>query len=233
MNIASIAIVIPALNEAQTIGAVVSSATAFGDVIVVDDGSKDGTRDIAQKAGAYVLSHTSPNGYDLALNSGFLHAVQKDYVFMITLDADGQLPVNKIPVFISEFSDDVDLVVGQRPSFPRLTEYVFAVFSRAFLAVNDPFCGMKAYRLSACSKFENFDRYRSVGTDIMLRLILAGGRAENVPIEVRARDGVPRFGGRLWSELKLLRATCIGLIEIIRQKFIHRIIASRIQSRNS
>jgi glycosyltransferase involved in cell wall biosynthesis len=228
----SVAIVIPALNEAKTIGEVVAVASAFGDVIVVDDGSTDGTRDMAEMAGACVINHSSPRGYDLALASGFRYAVERDYSIMITIDADGQLPADLIPVFISKFSKEVDIVVGHRPSFPRYTEYLFALFCHSLTEVHDPFCGMKAYRLSACSMFDEFDRYRSVGTDLMLRIVLMGGRADNVPIIIRPRDGSPRFGSRLRSELMLLRAIWIGLIQIFREKFIRRIVKPRMERRN-
>ena len=65
-----IALVVPALNEAATIAAVVKGALRYGTCIVVDDGSTDDTADRARQAGAVVVSHTANLGYDAALNSG-------------------------------------------------------------------------------------------------------------------------------------------------------------------
>jgi glycosyltransferase involved in cell wall biosynthesis len=217
-----VAIIIPALNEANSIGKVVRSAIEFGDVIVVNDGSTDRTKDVAEKAGAFVITHINAKGYDHALGSGYRHVQQFDYAIMITIDADGQLPTGKIPDFISEISKGKDLVVGYRASFPRYTEFLFAFVCRTFITVQDPFCGMKAYRLSACSGFDQFYRYKSIGTDLMLRIALAGGCIGNEAIVVQPRDGSPRFGNRFRSEFKLFRAVFIGFIRILHGKIMNR-----------
>jgi glycosyltransferase involved in cell wall biosynthesis len=222
-----VAIIIPALNEADSIGEVVRSAVEFGDVIVVNDGSTDRTKDVAEKAGAFVITHVYAKGYDDALGSGYSHAQQLDYAIMITIDADGQLPTGKIPDFLSQISKGKDLVIGYRASFPRYTEFLFAFVCRPFLRIQDPFCGMKAYRLSACSSFDQFDRYKSIGTDLMLRIALAGGCIGNEAIVVQPRDGSPRFGNRFGSELKLLRAVFIGFIRILKGKILNRTRGTR------
>lgn len=223
-----VAIVIPALNEADSIGKVVTSAIEFGDVVVVNDGSTDRTKDVAEKAGAFVITHINTKGYDDALNSGYRHVQQLDYTVMITIDADGQLPIDKIPDFISQIAKGKDLVIGYRPSFPRYMEFLFAFICRSFIRVQDPFCGMKAYRLFACSNFDQFDRYKSIGTDLTLRITLAGGCIGNEAIVVQPRCGSPRFGSRFFSELKLLRAVSIGFIRIIHGKILNRTIGTRL-----
>ena len=90
MDRSRVAIVIPALNESQTIVGVVAAAADYGVPIVVDDGSTDGTAALSIQAGAVVVSHQKNLGYDSALNSGFKKAADLGCEIIVTLDADGQ-----------------------------------------------------------------------------------------------------------------------------------------------
>ena len=92
-------IIIPALNEEKTIKKIIQKAKIFGDVLVVNDGSKDNTKDIAIKNGVSVISHNINLGYDKAINSGLEFFIKKKYKYVITIDADGQLPPNYIKLF--------------------------------------------------------------------------------------------------------------------------------------
>ena len=85
-----IAIVIPAFNEETTIYDVVQSVEKYGLVIVVNDASIDRTKQMAEDAGAIVVSHKENQGYDGALNSGFLKAEMLNCKAVVTFDADGQ-----------------------------------------------------------------------------------------------------------------------------------------------
>ena len=85
-----IGIVIPALNEAKTVGGVIASVIEIGHVIVVDDGSTDGTSEVAEAAGATVVRHKENSGYDAALASGYARAIELDCDAVATIDADGK-----------------------------------------------------------------------------------------------------------------------------------------------
>ena len=85
-----VALVVPAYNEAETIAGVVDGLKNYGLVIVVNDGSSDGTGFVARKMGVPLVSHEKNQGYDSALNSGFEKAFEMGCVIAITVDADGQ-----------------------------------------------------------------------------------------------------------------------------------------------
>ena len=85
MDRSRVAIVIPALNEASTIGHIVHLAGVHGVPWVVDDGSLDATVQIARDAGALVVSHPQTQRYDQALNSGFAAAYSKGCDVFVTL----------------------------------------------------------------------------------------------------------------------------------------------------
>jgi glycosyltransferase involved in cell wall biosynthesis len=113
-----ILVVIPSKNLEGAVGAVVHRVTGLGaglDVLVVDDGSTDGTGDEARGAGAAVAVHPVNLGKGAALKTGFEHAIRGGYDAAITIDGDGQHDPASIPEFIAAFeSGRGDIIVGSR-----------------------------------------------------------------------------------------------------------------------
>jgi len=211
-------IVIPAYNEEATIEKVVLACKNYGKVLVVNDGSKDHTSFVAEKAGAIVINSSANQGYDCALNLGYQYALNNHFDIMITFDADGQLPVDRLPFFINDASNGYDLVVGVRSSFPRFCEKFLGIFSKSFLNLQDPYCGMKAYRLDFCSIKKIFSAYDSIGTDLALTIALNGGFISNIPISIKIRSDQSRFGNRVTSEFRLFPSMFFGISRIVLYK---------------
>jgi glycosyltransferase involved in cell wall biosynthesis len=109
-------IVIPAYNEALTIADVVRGAVKIADrVLVVDDGSRDQTRELARQAGALVVRHAVNRGVGAALGTGIEAAVRLGADSVVTMDADGQHRAeDAAKVFERLDQGDVDLVIGSR-----------------------------------------------------------------------------------------------------------------------
>lgn len=207
-----LAIVIPALNEAATIGKIVEALTAFGTVIVVDDGSSDGTGDIATQHGAVVVVHPRNAGYDAALNSGFERAAEIDAEYVLTVDADGQHPSAIIPQFVDALRAGNGLVLGVRDELPRVGEWIFSLVARMLYDIKDPLCGMKGYRMEFYRQLGHFDSYGSVGSELMLHAANHGARIAQIPFKTGQRNGVPRFGRAFRANMKILRALVLGLL---------------------
>ncbi len=114
-------IVVPAFNEASVIGDVISDIrTVFGNVVCVDDGSKDSTGDLALRAGAHVVSHPVNLGQGAAIQTGVEYARSRPgaQVFA-TFDADGQHRLKDVVAMIDRLSEDqLDMVVGTRFASP-------------------------------------------------------------------------------------------------------------------
>jgi glycosyltransferase involved in cell wall biosynthesis len=113
-----ISVVIPAYNEQKTIGNIIEETTQIMDalgmpyeIIVVDDGSIDRTREIASRYKATVLSNGKNQGKGYALRKGFQHA-QGDII--VTIDADGSHNPKEIPDLINPLFNGTDIVAGSR-----------------------------------------------------------------------------------------------------------------------
>lgn len=114
-------VVIPTFNESKIIYDLVIKIKEQGlDVLIVDDGSGDGTGNFAKKAGAKVIFHSRNMGKGMALRTGFQYVVNESYDFIITMDGDGQHRPEDIKNFIQYFSDyNSDIIVGNRMDEPK------------------------------------------------------------------------------------------------------------------
>jgi len=203
-----LAVVIPAYNEAATIAAVVAGARRLGDVIVVDDGSRDGTADLARGAGASVVSLGGNTGYEGALGAGVQHAIDQHYEFALTMDADGQHSVESAQALIASLGA-ADVAIGTRKKKQRAAEWVAGWIGALLWRIADPFSGLKLYRLPSCKALAPFDSYRLVGAEMFVRAHRAGLKLVAVPIHVDERADAPRFDTNWRANFRLARATLL------------------------
>lgn len=211
-RVARLGIIIPALNESATIAAGVAGARRFGTVIVVDDGSRDATADLAREAGADVVRHECNRGYDEALETGFARVAELGFECALTMDADGQHDPTQMAAFISEILRGADVVIGVRDRRQRLMEHVFAWVATALWGIRDPLCGMKAYRVLVYQKRGHFDAYRSIGTELAIYAARSGFKIAQIPVLTRDRADAPRFGSMLRANWQIFNAMWRGIL---------------------
>ena len=185
-------IVIPARDEAATIGAVVHAVRAAGwpDVLVVDDQSQDGTGALAAEAGARVLRPVLPMGAWGAMQTGLRYGLARGYDAVVTMDADGQHEVGEIPLLLAACAR-ADLVIGAYPERASVARQIawhwfrrLAGFELRDLTSGFRYYGGSAMRLLASSEATLLD-YQDLGTLLMLRR--AGLRIEEVPVSMNLR----------------------------------------------
>jgi len=105
----------PAYNEEKYIGSMVLKARQYADdVLVIDDGSRDHTAEIAQLAGATVVRHPENKGKGAAIQSILVEAKRKAPDILVLLDADSQHNPDEVPHLIKPISEGYDLVIGSR-----------------------------------------------------------------------------------------------------------------------
>jgi glycosyltransferase involved in cell wall biosynthesis len=200
--------VIPALNEDETIRSVLTGVTTHADhVVVVDDGSTDETGRIARQAGAVVVTHDENRGYDRSIDDGFAKADDLGATVVFTFDADGQHSAADIPTVLAPIQEGrADVVAGIRPSRPRLSEYLLALYTYPRIGVIDPLCGFKAYRIDVYREAGCFDIHSTTGTELMFRAKKRGYNISQVEIQLSAREDESRFGQRLKANWKIVRS---------------------------
>ena len=196
-----IVVVIPAYNAAQTVGAVVrASKDHIGQVVVIDDGSRDETASVAAAAGATVLRHELNRGKGAALKTAFAHALERGYDAVITIDADGQHLPHEIPKFIRcRAETGADLIIGGRAHLfeemipRRRMANRFSAWTIRWASKTDITDAQSGYRLYSAALLRGV-RLRTDGYDLESEVIVRAGRAGfrvvTTPIDLGYVDGV-------------------------------------------
>lgn len=193
------AVVIPCHNEATTIGRVVVEARRQVDrVIVVDDGSADGTAAVARRHGAEVIRLSSCHGKGAALKAGFRRARELGCAWVVSLDGDGQHAPGDIPRFVRVIREgDIRLVVGNRmggaETMPWLRRQVNRFMSRVLSRVAgrelpDSQCGFRLMHLGTWSSLATRARHFEFESELLLAFARAGHEIRFVPIAAVYRN---------------------------------------------
>ena len=206
MATSEIAIIIPALNEEATIEKVVSMLMPHGKVLVINDGSTDKTKELAKKAGAFVVSHKKSQGYDAALNTGFKVASDLNAKYVITFDADGQHDTSKLKEYITELKKGYRLVLGKRPFKARFSEKIMGFYFKKRFGIHDILCGMKGYDIDLYRRYGHFDTINSIGTELTFVSLKDNVSFSEILIPTQDREDIPRFGQFITANYKILKA---------------------------
>tara|TARA_B100001057_G_C22457198_1_gene797370 strand:- start:5 stop:649 length:645 start_codon:yes stop_codon:yes gene_type:complete len=207
-----IVIVIPAYNEEKTISHIIKDLKIHYDVIVIDDGSDDKTFELAKDHNVIAIKNSKNIGYEKSVYTGLLKAIELNYDFAITFDADGQHLVSDCEKFKNLINEGYDLILGKRSHVDRFSEKIGkSIFYRKW-GIKDPYCGLKGYNLKKVKKFNFFERYKSVGTDLSLSFVKNGYKFINVDIQNIKRKGSSKFGNIVSANYKILRSILLSYI---------------------
>jgi glycosyltransferase involved in cell wall biosynthesis len=228
---------IPAWNEEDAVAGVIRDVRKHlpaVDVLVVDDGSVDGTAARAREAGAVVASLPFNEGLGAALQTGYIYALREGYDFCAHLDADGQHPAGEVSRLLDEVTAGrADLVIGSRyrdpeaadaesddykPTFSRrIGSGVFRFFLT--LATRQRFTdttsGMRAANRRVMSLFSESYSPDFAEIESLQLAVRQGLRVEEVPVRMLERAGGTSFLTPLRSAFFIFK----GLIVLIVGQF--------------
>jgi len=167
-------------------------------VFVVDDGSSDDTAKCAAGAGATVIRHEGNWGKGAALQSGWKHAAERGFKWVLTLDGDGQHSAKDIPGLLERAErSDAAMVVGNRMHDPRGMPLLRRVVNRWMSArlsgaagqfLPDSQCGFRLVSLPVLKNLSITTEHFEIESEVLLALARAGHRIEFVPIRALYKD---------------------------------------------
>ncbi len=202
---------LPVYNEVRHVDRVLNEVGQFSpEILVVDDGSSDGTAGVlAARGDVHVVTHPENRGYGAALHSSFEFAIRNGYEFLVTIDCDGQHEPQRIPEFVRACRN-VDIVSGSRylKQFPGdspppaqrrwINQQVTAELNRRLgLRLTDAFCGFKAYRVSGLAKLNLTETGYAMPLELWVQATTAGLRIIERPVPLIYLDEKRSFGGVL------------------------------------
>lgn len=202
---------LPVYNEVDYVAGVLDEVHRYADrVLVIDDGSTDGTSEVLRKRDdVTVLRHERNRGYGAALQSAFQFAIEENFAGVVTLDCDGQHQPQRIPRFI-QAAESADIVSGSRylkqypgdsePPAERLfinRRITGDINRRLGLQLTDAFCGFKAYRTAGLRELRITDDGYAMPLELWVEAAAAGLRVIEIPVPRIYLDLNRSFGGSL------------------------------------
>lgn len=206
-------VAIPVYNERKYVEHVLQKVLAIHpDVLLVDDGSSDGTAEyLATRRDVKLIRHSSNAGYGQSLIDAFAYADAHGYDWVITMDCDEQHEPERIPDFIREIKTNRwDLISGSRYLQPSaeddlppgdrrtINATITAMLNEMFgLQLTDSFCGFKAHRVAAMRRIQLTETGYAFPLQLWPAVVRAGFRITELPVRLIYKDLNRNFGGAL------------------------------------
>jgi dolichol-phosphate mannosyltransferase len=202
---------LPVYNEAAHVQDVLAEVRRYaGDILVVDDGSSDGTGDILRRIPEVrVETHAKNRGYGAALMTAFDYAARNQYDVVVTIDCDGQHQPCRIPQFVAA-CDTADIVSGSRylrkfagDSNPpeqrrRINETITQELNETLgLSLTDAFCGFKAYRVAGLAQLQLSEPGYAMPIEFWVQAVHVGLKIRELPVPLIYLEEKRSFGGAL------------------------------------
>ena len=204
---------LPVFNEVDSVDAVLNEVTWYShDVLVVDDGSSDGTAArLAKRDDITVVAHPQNRGYGAALVTAFDYAIENGYDYLVTIDCDGQHEPQRIRQFVAACHErKVDIVSGSRylktfdadslpPEERRRINFEITKSLNASLdfELTDTFCGFKAYSTEALKKLKITETGYAMPLELWVQAACHKLKVEEIAVPLIYLDETRSFGGAL------------------------------------
>lgn len=216
-------IVVAAYNEGRRLTAALDALADHGyrNVVVVDDGSRDDTHQVALARGAWALRHLINRGQGAALQTGIDFALRRGARYIVTFDGDGQHSANEIPRLLEPLrAGTADVSLGSRflgravnmPPSRRLVLKGGVWFTRAVsgIRVTDTHNGFRAFTRSAADKLKIRQDRMAHASEILDQIVEAGLRYIEVPVTIRYAAETTAKGQSSWNAVAIVVQYFLG-----------------------
>jgi glycosyltransferase involved in cell wall biosynthesis len=207
-------VAIPAYNAETTLAGVLARVLEQGlAVLVVDDGSEDRTAEVARGFPLLeVLSHPENRGKGAALKTAFALGAKLGFTHVLTLDADGQHPLDAIGGFLSACTENPQaILVGNRfagakvDPMPAVRHWSNTLSSKlislaAGTAIPDAQCGMRVYPLSVAQEIPLESDGYALESEVLVKACRRGVKVENIPISCHYPEGTATSRYRAFAD---------------------------------
>jgi dolichol-phosphate mannosyltransferase len=202
---------LPVYNEVRYVDGVLDEVSEYSpEILVVDDGSTDGTAEVlSARNDIQVVRHARNRGYGEGLNTAFQFAIRNGYDYLVTIDCDGQHEPQRIPQFVAA-CQDADIVSGSRylrqfdgdheppADRQRINRLITDELNRRLgLQLTDAFCGFKAYRVRALRHLHVTETGYAMPIELWVQAVAARLRIIELPVPLIYLDESRSFGGEL------------------------------------
>jgi len=212
--------VIPAYNEEKNIEKVlkeIKKDASFADIIVIDDCSKDHTKEIVEKNHVKCISNVFNMKYAMAVQTGIKYAKQNNYDYVIQFDADGQHVAKEAIKLLEEIKKSkCDIVIGSRylidtgypcPFFRRMGTKIFSMFIQLFCKkrIADPLSGFQCLNKKVIEKYSRMGGYPEYpDANLVIEMLLEGYKIKEVPVKMRLRESGESMHGGIIKPIKYM-----------------------------
>lgn len=216
--------VVPAYNEARRLDAVLEDLARSGHgIVVVDDGSRDRTAEVAKRHGCYVLRHSFNRGQGAALQTGITFALREGADLIVTFDADGQHQMSDLPALMEPVvSGRADVALGNRflsrqsnvPPARKVILQLGRVFTylTSGVRVGDCHNGYRAFSRKAAAVLGLRQDRMAHASEIYDQIKQSGLRYEEVPVTIRYTQETLAKGQKLSNSVSVLFQYLYGKI---------------------
>lgn len=204
--------VIPAYNEAQNIEKVlkeIKKDASFADILVINDCSKDNTKEIVEKNNVKCITGVFNLKYAMAVQTGIKYAYKNNYDYVIQFDADGQhIAKEAIKLYNEIKKSNCDIVIGSRylkdtgypcPFFRRIGTKFFSSIIKLICGqkIADPLSGFQCLNKRVIEQYSKMGFYPEFpDANLVIEMLLLGYKIKEVPVKMRLREvGESMHGG--------------------------------------
>ena len=212
--------IIPAYNEAENIEKVLKELKKdanFADILVINDCSKDNTRDIVESNGVKCITGVFNLKYAMAVQTGIKYAERNGYDYVIQFDADGQhIAKEAVKLYRKMKENSSDIVIGSRylvdtgypcPFFRNIGTKLFSSIIKLVCKqkIADPLSGFQCLNRSVIEHYAKMGNYPEFpDANLVIEMLLLGYRFTEVPVKMRLRESGESMHGGIIKPIKYM-----------------------------